>query len=241
MRILVQFGSKLGSQKVPTMGLAGLRETHSRAFGSTQQAKERYPYLKRQSSTTLGGTPAYCWRRARHRGGPKRMLRPREDEAAPKRRFRSSKAFANPSPQLSKSFPKPYAKPSQEPQHSPRRTQNTQGSQETPQRQPGALQGCPRSPPKASKRASKSLPKSFQMLPNPSPNPPKPCQNPPKIEPKSIQKASWSLSWINALKKLAFERPKNGQEGPKSAQETPQTLPDPPQMEPKTFPNPIFR
>ena len=60
MQILVQFGSKLGSQRVPTMGLAGLRETHSRAFGSTQQAKEWYPYLKRPSSTTLGRTPAYC-------------------------------------------------------------------------------------------------------------------------------------------------------------------------------------
>ena len=83
--------------------------------------------------------------------------------------------------------------------------------------------------------------KSFQILPNPSPDPPKPSPNPPKMEPTSIQKASWSLSWTNALKKLVFECQKYGQEAPKSAQETSRSLPEPSQMEPKTFPNPIFK
>ena len=156
------------------------------------------------------------------------MLCPREDEAAPKRRLRSSNAFANSSPQLSKSFPKPYAKPSQEPQHSPRRTQNTQGSQETPQRQPGALQGCQRSPPKASKRASKSLPKSFQMLPNPSPNPPKPCQPPPKSSQNRSRRllgaylgSMLKKSWLLNVQKTA----KKGPRAPKRRHRRSQTPP----------------
>ena len=103
----------------------------------------------------------------------------------------------------------------------------------------------PKKPPKGVQEGfqilAQKLPNAPKSFVNPSQTLPKPSQNRAKIEPKSIQKASWSLSWINALKKLAFERPKNGQEGPKSAQETPQTLPDPSQMEPKTFPNPMFR
>ena len=38
-------------------GIAGLRETHSRAFGSTQQAKELYPYLKSAVQPRWGGPP----------------------------------------------------------------------------------------------------------------------------------------------------------------------------------------
>ena len=79
-------------------------------------------------------------------------------------------------------------------------------------------------------------PKSSQNSSQTLPNPPKSSQIPPKIDPKSIQKASWSPSWANAWKKLDFERPKNGQEAAKSAQKRPQTGPNPPQMEPKTLP-----
>ena len=80
---------------------------------------------------------------------------------------------------------------------------------------------------------SKMDPKSFQILP-------KSYQIPPKIDPKSIQKPSWSPSWANARKKLDFERPKNGQEAAKSAQKRPKAVPNSSQMEPKTLPKPIF-
>ena len=49
----------------------------------------------------------------------------------------------------------------------------------------------------------------------------KPSQIPFQIDPKSIQKASWSPSRANAYKKLGFERPKNGQEHPEEAQDCP--------------------
>ena len=54
-----------------------------------------------------------------------------------------------------------------------------------------------------------------------------------QIDPKSIQKPSWSLSWANAWKKLDFERPKNNQEASKSAKMRPKTVPE----RPKSLPN----
>ena len=83
----------------------------------------------------------------------------------------------------------------------------------------------------------KSKPKLVQILPRPSQILPKSSQILRKIDPKSIQKPSWSPFWINALQKLDFERPRNGQEAPKSNQKTPQSAPTPSQMEPKTVPN----
>ena len=56
--------SRPRSKKLPNMATSNgprrAARTHSRAFGSTQQAKKRYPYLKRACLTTLGRTPAYC-------------------------------------------------------------------------------------------------------------------------------------------------------------------------------------
>ena len=90
----------------------------------------------------------------------------------------------------------------------------------------------------------KSIPKLVQILPRPSQIPPKSSQILRKIEPKSIQKPSWSPFWTNALQKLDCERPQNGQEAPKSDQKTPQSAPTPSQMEPKTaqihFPSIFF-
>ena len=79
----------------------------------------------------------------------------------------------------------------------------------------------------------KSIPKLVQILPRPSQIPPKSSQILRKIDPKSIQKPSWSPFWINALQKLDFERQKNSQEAPKSAQETPQTIQTPPKRRPR--------
>ena len=86
----------------------------------------------------------------------------------------------------------------------------------------------------------KSIPKLVQILPRPSQIIPKSSQILRKIDPKSIQKPSWSPFWANALQKLDFERPRNGQEAPKSDQKTPQSAPTPSQMEPKTVPNPFL-
>merc|ERR1711985_133727 len=71
----------------------------------------------------------------------------------------------------------------------------------------------------------KSIPKWDQILPRPSQILPKASQILRKINPKSIQKPSWSPFWINALQELDFERPRNGQEAPKSDQNTPQSAP----------------
>ena len=87
--------------------------------------------------------------------------------------------------------------------------------------------------PKSSQKWIQILPRSSQILPKSS-------QILRKIDPKSIQKPSWSPFWINALQKLDFERPRNGQEAPKSDQKTPQSAPTPSQMEPKTVPNPFL-
>ena len=64
--------------------------------------------------------------------------------------------------------------------------------------------------------------------------------NPPKIDPKAIQKASWSPSWPIVLKRYDLERPTSSQNAPKSAPKTLQSVPNPSQMEPKTLPNQIF-
>ena len=64
--------------------------------------------------------------------------------------------------------------------------------------------------------------------------------NPPKIDPKAIQKASWSLSWTIVLKRYDLERPTSSQNAPKSGPKTLQSVPNPSQMEPKTLPNQIF-
>ena len=95
--------------------------------------------------------------------------------------------------------------------------------------------GVPRNhdAPKRDSREGKNWPKSFQ-------GPPKSTQIPPQTPPKSIQMASWSLSWTNALQKLDFEGPKNVQEAAKSAQKKPQMAPDPSKIEPKTLPKLIF-
>ena len=88
------------------------------------------------------------------------------------------------------------------------------------------------------------VPHSFQMClkinPNPSKTAPKPSQNlprtlpkPPKIDPKSIQKASWSPSWTHVGKKCDLKKQKTGPEAPKSAQETPKTVPTPPKWSPR--------
>ena len=64
--------------------------------------------------------------------------------------------------------------------------------------------------------------------------------NPPKIEPKAIQKASWSPSWPIVLKRYDLERPTSSQNAPKSGRKTLQSVPNPFQMEPETLPNQIF-
>ena len=64
--------------------------------------------------------------------------------------------------------------------------------------------------------------------------------SPPKIDPKAIQKASWSPSWPIVLKRYDLERPTSSQNAPKSAPKTLQSAPNPSQMEPKTLPNQIF-
>ena len=64
--------------------------------------------------------------------------------------------------------------------------------------------------------------------------------NPPKIDPKAIQKASWSPSWTIVLKRYDLERPTSSQNAPKSGCKTLQSVPNPSQMEPKTLPNQIF-
>ena len=64
--------------------------------------------------------------------------------------------------------------------------------------------------------------------------------NPPKIDPKAIQKASWSPSWPIVLKRYDLERPTSSQNAPKSGRKALQSVPTPSQMEPKTFSNPIF-
>ena len=64
--------------------------------------------------------------------------------------------------------------------------------------------------------------------------------NPPKIDPKAIQKASWSPSWTIVLKRYDLERPTSSQNAPKSAPKTLQRVPNSSQMEPKTLPNQIF-
>ena len=64
--------------------------------------------------------------------------------------------------------------------------------------------------------------------------------NPPKIDPKAIQKASWSPSWPIVLKRYDLERPTSSQNAPKSGRKTLQSVPNRSQMEPKTLPNQIF-
>ena len=86
----------------------------------------------------------------------------------------------------------------------------------------------------------KSIPKLVQILPRPSQIPPKSSEILSKSDPKSIQKPSWDPFWTNALQKLDFERPQNGQEAAKSDQKTPQSVPTPSQMETKIIPNPLF-
>ena len=86
----------------------------------------------------------------------------------------------------------------------------------------------------------KSMPQLVQILSRLSPIPPKSSQILRKIDPKSIQKPSWSPFWINALQKLEFKRPRNGQEASESDQRRPQSAPTPSQMEPKTVPNPYL-
>ena len=92
-------------------------------------------------------------------------------------------------------------------------------------------------PPDSTPIRPKSIPKLVQILPRPSQIVPKSFQILRKIDPKSIQKPSWSHFWANALQKLDFERPRNGEEAPKSDQKTPQSAPTPSQMEPKPVPN----
>ena len=65
--------------------------------------------------------------------------------------------------------------------------------------------------------------------------------NPPKIDPKAIQKASWSPSWPIVLKRYDLERPTSSQNAPKSGRKTLQSVPNPSQMKPKTLPNPLFK
>ena len=64
--------------------------------------------------------------------------------------------------------------------------------------------------------------------------------NPPKIDPKAIQKASWSPSWTIVSKRYDLERPTSSQNAPKSGPKTLQSVSNPSQMEPKTRPNQIF-
>ena len=61
--------------------------------------------------------------------------------------------------------------------------------------------------------------------------------NPPQIDPKAIQKASWSPSWTIVLKRYDLERPTNSKNAPKSGPKTLQSVPNPSQMGPKAFPN----
>ena len=90
----------------------------------------------------------------------------------------------------------------------------------------------------------KICPQLIQKVSNPPkflPPPPKSRPKPSKSNPKSIQKASRSSSWTNALKRYDFERQKTSQNASKSGQKMPQSVPNLSQMEPKTLPNPLFR
>ena len=86
-----------------------------------------------------------------------------------------------------------------------------------------------------------SLFKKLQILPNSYPNPSQTVPKPPQSDPKSIQKASCSPSWTNALTRYDLERPKNHQNAPKIGQKVAQSVPTPSQMEPKTVPNPLLK
>ena len=72
-----------------------------------------------------------------------------------------------------------------------------------------------------------------QTFPKPPETLPKSSPKPPKINPRGLLETNLD----HGLKKLDFERPKNGQEAPKSARETPQTVSNPSQLVPKPFPN----
>ena len=80
---------------------------------------------------------------------------------------------------------------------------------------------------------------TFRLHPKMEENPlntlPNPLQIRPQMDPKSLQKPSWSPFWANAWKKLNFEWPKNGQATAKSTQRRPKTTPNPSQREPKTL------
>ena len=77
------------------------------------------------------------------------------------------------------------------------------------------------------------MPKFSQDASNFSPNPP-------KIDPRAIQKASWSPSWPIVLKRYDLERPTSSQNAPKSGRKTLQSVPNPSQMEPQDFPKSDF-
>ena len=176
-RILVQFGSKLGSQKVPTMGLAGLRETHSRAFGSTQQAKEWYPYLKRPCLTTLGRTPAYC-DASRISAG----VLFRDCVAA---LFKFFNALPCSAPKSSKIHPKIGPNP---PQNLPKPSQN--GSKIDPE---GLLEPIlDQCFEEVGFWTPKKQPKSAQECPRDAPDPPRPLPNGSQNPPKSD---FWAFFW----------------------------------------------
>ena len=64
--------------------------------------------------------------------------------------------------------------------------------------------------------------------------------NPAKIDPKAIQKASWSPSWTIVLKRYDLERPTRSQNAPKSGPKTAQSVPNPFQTEPQDFPKSDF-
>ena len=65
--------------------------------------------------------------------------------------------------------------------------------------------------------------------------------NPSKIDPKAIQKASWSPSWTHVFKRYELERPTNSQNAPKSGPMTARSVPNPSQMEPQDPPKSDFR
>ena len=94
--------------------------------------------------------------------------------------------------------------------------------------------------PKSSHIFAQILLNAAQHGRNSAQNLPKSCQNPRKSLPKWIQKPLWSPSWVNAGKKLFFERAKNGQEAPKSAQKKPKTVPKPSKWSPRASPNPFL-
>ena len=87
-----------------------------------------------------------------------------------------------------------------------------------------------------SAKPSQNPSKSIQKPSKPFENVPKTLPEPSKIDPKSIQKASWTPSWTHGWKKINLEHQKNGEKAPKSAQKTDQTVPNPSQIEPKTLP-----